>query len=109
MLRPVLLGTGWADCAEVWYAIGVPLVVVHAVITGGLSLHEATCARAHSASVSQERLDRLCSNLVCGMGAITEGLSTSHGWGASARVHVRTPFSYLNNRLTDCAKIGCLA
>ena len=27
-----------------------------------------TCARAHRASVSQERLDRLCSDLVCGLG-----------------------------------------
>ena len=27
-----------------------------------------TCARAHRASVSQERLDRLCSNLVCELG-----------------------------------------
>ena len=26
-----------------------------------------TCARAHRASVSQERLDRLCSNLLCGL------------------------------------------
>ena len=30
-----------------------------------------TCARAHRASVSQERLDRLCSNLVCGLEVTT--------------------------------------
>ena len=27
-----------------------------------------TCARAYRASVSLERLDQLCSNLVCGLG-----------------------------------------
>ena len=39
-----------------------------------------TCARAHRASVSQERLDRLCSNLVSGLWAMNYVLSTSHGW-----------------------------
>ena len=43
MLRLLLLGNGWADCAEIWYAIGVPLVVVHAVIAGGVSLHVRMC------------------------------------------------------------------
>ena len=27
-----------------------------------------TCARTHRASVSQERFDRLCASLVCGLG-----------------------------------------
>ena len=39
----LLLGDGWADCAEIWYAIGVPLVVVHAVSTGGVYQHVRTC------------------------------------------------------------------
>ena len=44
MLRLLLiLGNGWADCAEIWYAIGVPLVIVYAVITVGVSLHVRTC------------------------------------------------------------------
>ena len=54
--------------------------------------YRCTCARAHRASVSQERLGRLCSNLVCRLVVITEVLSTSHVWGASARAHVRTHF-----------------
>ena len=32
-------------------------------------------------------------------------LSTNHGWGASARAHVRTPFPYLGNRWAHCAEI----
>ena len=68
-----------------------------------------TCARAHRASVSQERLGRLSSNFCVWVGGHYRVLSTSPGWGASARAHVRTPFPYLKNRLTDCSKIGCLA
>ena len=108
MFHPLFLGNGWADCVEIWHALGNPLVTAYAVVTGGVSLHVrtctprfcisqtarpiefnfgvpigghelgayhmswvgylCTCARAHRASVSQERLDRLCSNLVCGLG-----------------------------------------
>ena len=35
----LLLGNGSADSVEFWYAVGVPLVTVHAVVTGGVSLH----------------------------------------------------------------------
>ena len=41
------------------------------------------CARAHRASVSQERFDRLCSNLICGLGVTKHVLSTSHEWGGA--------------------------
>ena len=43
MFSLLLLGNGWADCVEIWHAIGVPLVAVHAVVTGGVSLHVRTC------------------------------------------------------------------
>ena len=53
-----------------------------------------TCARAHRASVSQKRLDPLCSNLVCGLGVTKHVLSTSQGWsGASLHVRTCTPIS----------------
>ena len=112
MFRLLFLGNGWADCVEIWHALGDPLVTAYAVVTDGVSLHVrtcrdtptprfcisetvwpivfkfgvrvrdhelgayhmswvrylCTCARAHRASVSQERLDRLCSYLVCGLG-----------------------------------------
>ena len=58
-------------------------------ILGGVSLHVRTCARADRTSVSQERLGRLCSNLVCGLGVTKEVLSTGQGWGG-ASLHVRT-------------------
>ena len=72
-----------------------------------------TCARAHRASVFQERFDRLCSNLVCGLGVTKYVLSTSHGWGG-ASLHVRTctpppPSPYLRIRLTNFAQIWCVA
>ena len=43
IFRLLFFGNGWADCAEILYAIGVPLVTAYAVFTGGISLQ---CARA---------------------------------------------------------------
>ena len=37
------LGNGWADCVEIWYALGDPSVTAYAVFTGGVSLHVRTC------------------------------------------------------------------
>ena len=67
-----------------------------------------TCARAHRASLSQERLDRLCSNLVSGLWDMNYVLSTSHGWYISARAHVHTALLHLGNGLADCVQIWCL-
>ena len=44
MFRLLLLGNGWADCVEICYALGNPLVTAYAVVTGGVSLHVRTCA-----------------------------------------------------------------
>ena len=66
------------------------------------------CARAHRASVSQKRLDRLCSNLVCALGVINYVLSTSHGWGTSARAHVQIALLYLRSGFADYAQIWCV-
>ena len=43
MCRLPSLGNGWADCVEIWYALGDPLVTAYAIVTGGVSLS----ARAH--------------------------------------------------------------
>ena len=40
-----------------------------------------------------------------GLGVINYVLFISNGWGASARVHVRTPFPDLGNRWEHCAEI----
>ena len=43
-MSPLLfLGNGWADCVEIWYALGNPLVTTYAVVTDGVSLHVRTC------------------------------------------------------------------
>ena len=39
----VTIGNGWADCVEIWHALGDPLVTAYAVVTGGVSLHVRTC------------------------------------------------------------------
>ena len=64
-----------------------------------------TCARADGASVSQERLGRFSSILVCEFGVMNYVLNTIHGWGISARAHVHTALLYLRNGLTDCVQI----
>ena len=64
-----------------------------------------TCARADRASVSQERLGRLGSILVCELGVMNKALNTSHGWGISARAHVQTALLHLRIGLADCVQI----
>ena len=39
----LFLGNGWADCAEILYTLGAPLVTAYAVVKGGASLHVRTC------------------------------------------------------------------
>ena len=43
IIRLLFLGNRRADCAEILYAIRVPLVTAYAVVTGGASLHVRTC------------------------------------------------------------------
>ena len=43
MSRLLYLGNGWADCVEIWHALGDPLVTAYAIVTGGVSLHVRTC------------------------------------------------------------------
>ena len=43
MFRLLYLGNGWADCVEIWHALGDPLATAYAVVTGGVSLHVRTC------------------------------------------------------------------
>ena len=43
MFRVLFLGNGWADCVELWYALGDTLVTAYAVVTGEISLHVRTC------------------------------------------------------------------
>ena len=69
-----------------------------------------TCARAHRTSVSQKRFDRLCSNLVCGLGVTKYVLSTSQGWMEHLCTCARAPPSpCLRIRVANCVKIWCVA
>ena len=43
MFRLLFLGNGWADCVEIWYALGDQLVPAYAVVMDGVSLHVRTC------------------------------------------------------------------
>ena len=43
MFRLPSLGNGWANCVEIWYALGDPLVMAYAAVTDGVSLHVHTC------------------------------------------------------------------
>ena len=43
MFRLLFLGNGWADCVEIWYALGNLLATAYAVATDGVSLHVRTC------------------------------------------------------------------
>ena len=145
MFRLLFLGNGWADCVEIWYALGNPLATAYAVVTDGVSLHIrtctprfcisqttrpivfkfgvwvsspylsafhkswvgylCTCARAHRASVSQERLDRLF-KFGTWVGGHKYVLSTSHGWVGHLCTCARAPPSpYLRIRVANCAKI----
>ena len=62
MFRLLLLCNGWHDCVKILYAIGVPSVTAYAVVTDGVSLHVLRAEiPPQRASVSQKRLDRLCS------------------------------------------------
>ena len=102
MLRLLLiLGNGWADCAEIWYTIGVPLVIVYAVITVGVSLHVRTCT------------PRFCISETAWLIVFKVGVwggghyrSAFHKSWVGVHPHVRmcAPIvPYLKNRLTDCA------
>ena len=67
-----------------------------------------TCARADRASVSQERLGRMGSILVCELEVMNWVLNTSHGWDISARAHAQTALLYLRNGLADLVQIRCV-
>ena len=43
MFRLLFLGNGWADCVEIWYALGNFLSTAYAVVMDGVSPHVRTC------------------------------------------------------------------
>ena len=73
MFHLLFLGNVWADCVENLACIRGPISYSLCSSHGwGISARaHAQRYPPHRASVSQKRLDRLCSNLVCGLGVIS--------------------------------------
>ena len=82
MFRLLFLGNGWADCVEIWYALGDPLVTAYAVVTGGLSLYVRTCTPRFCISGTARPIA-----FKFGVWVWSNYLSALHKWGASARAH----------------------
>ena len=86
--------------------LGDPLVTAYAVVTGGLSLHVRTCTPRFCISGTDRPI-----MFKFGVWVWSHYLPkcftklTSHGWGASARAHVRTPFPLPGNSWAHCADI----
>ena len=89
MFRLLLHGNGWADCYEIWYALGDPLVTAYAVVTGGVSLHVRTCTpRFRISGTARPSVFKF------GVRVWSHDVSAFHkswvGWGISARTHICT-------------------
>ena len=98
--RPIAFKFAVWLAAHYWRGFHMPCVTFHIAV--------CTCARAHPISVSQKRLDRSRSNLLCGWEPIGYEVFTCHGSQftlRSARAHVHSPYLYLRNGLADCAQI----
>ena len=72
IFRLLYLGNGWADCVEIWHALGDPLVTAYAMVTGGASLHVRTCRDTPTrASVSRNGLADCVQIWHVGWGSLT--------------------------------------
>ena len=71
MFRLLYLGNGWADCVEIWHALGDPLVTAYTIVNGwGISARAHVQRYPNPLLQSRKRLGLLCSNLVCGLGVV---------------------------------------
>ena len=84
---------GWTDCVDIWYLCSyMPISYAFYKRHGW---NASTCTPRFCISGTAWPIVFKFSVWVR---AINYVLSTSHGWGASARAHVLTPFPYLGNR-----------
>ena len=102
MFRLLFLGNGWADCVEIWYGLGNPLVTAYVVVTDGISLHVSTCTPRFCISQTARPIE-----FHFGVRFGGHELGAYHmSWvGISARAHVHTALLYLRNGSTDCVQI----
>ena len=110
MFRLLYLGNGWADCVEIWHALGDPLVTAYAVVTGGVSLHVRT------------RRDTPHTALLYLRNGLTDCVQIWYvGWGSLAKclpqviggvhLHVRTcaPFPHKCSACRHSVTVGPIA
>ena len=85
MFRLLFLGNGWADCVEIWYALGNPLATAYAVVTDGVSLH---VAHVHTALLYLTNGSADCIQIWCvGFESLPKCFPQVMGW---VYLHVRT-------------------
>ena len=89
MFRPLYLGNGWADCVEIWHALGDPLVIAYAIVTGGVPLHVRTCRDTpHTAPLYLGNGLADCTQIwYVDWGSLTKCFPQVMGW---VSLHVRT-------------------
>ena len=90
MFLLLYLGSGWADCVEIWHALGEPLVTAYVIVAGGVSIS----ARAHAQRYPHTALLYLGNGLAdcvqiwyVGWGSLTKCLPQVIG---GVHLHVRT-------------------
>ena len=101
IFRLLYLGNGWADCVEIWHALGDPLVTAYAVVTGGVSLPMRTCTPRFCIPQTARPIV-----FKFGVWVSSHYLSAFHKsrinkLGISARAHVQTALLYLRNGMAD--------
>ena len=101
MFRLLFLGNGWADFAEIWYALGNPLVTAYAAVTDEVSPHVRTCRPRFCISGTAWPIE-----FNFGVWDSSPYLSPKcfpqvMGLCISARAHVQTALLYLRNGLAD--------
>ena len=97
MFRLLLLGNGWADYVEIYYALGDPLVTAYAVVTGGVSMHVRTgtlrfCTYLRNGSADYDQI------WCVGLESLPKCFTQVISW---VLLHVRTCTRYLRISRTD--------
>ena len=110
MFHLLFLGNGWADCLEIRYAVGDPLVTAYAVITGGISLHVRTSRDTpHTALLYLRNGSTDCVQIwYVGWGSLAECLPQVIG---GVHLHVRTcvPLSHKCSACRHSETVGPIA
>ena len=85
MFRLLYLGNGWADCVEIWHALGDPLATAYSVVTdGGISAR----AHVHTALLYLTNGSADCIQILCvGFESLPKCFPQVMGW---VSLHVRT-------------------